>query len=175
MSEGPEITLVPATSADATLLENLLHLYVHDLSEAFAIDTDPAGRFAYDRLPLYWTETDRRFPFLIRRGGRAIGFALATRGSPATDDPTDLDVAEFFVLRRYRGGGAGRAAATLLWSGLPGRWVVRVSDGNRGGVSFWRDVVRAYTHGAFEELSRPGTPHAWSVFVFRSSGTKAMP
>lgn len=171
MSEGPEITLVPATRTDATLLENLLQLYVHDLSEIFPIDTDPTGRFAYDRLPLYWTETDRRFPFLIRRAGHPIGFALATRGSPATDDPTDLDVAEFFVLRRYRRGGIGTVTARLLWNAMPGRWVVRVSDGNRGGVSFWRAVVRAYTGGAFEERSLPGTPHAWSVFVFQSSAT----
>ena len=66
------------------------------------------GRFGYDRLPLYRTEPEKRFPFLIRRDGRTVGFALAMRG-PASDDPDDLDLQEFFVLRRYRR--VGREAA----------------------------------------------------------------
>jgi hypothetical protein len=61
------VTLDSATPADAALLSNLLELYTHDLSAAFpSVELGPDGRFGYGKLPLYWTEPDRRFPFLIR-------------------------------------------------------------------------------------------------------------
>ena len=168
VSEAREISVVPASPDEAALLERLLELYLHDLSETFPIDVDLTGRFGYEALPLYWEEPDRRFPFLIRRDGRAVGFALVTRGSPATDDPSDLDVAEFFVLRRHRYQGTGRAAAIQLWDRMPGHWVVRVSNGNVPALPFWRAAVRDYTGGAFEERRLPGKVHDWTVFVFTS-------
>lgn len=90
MSAPPPVTLERATSADATLLANLLELYAHDLSDVFPMTLGPDGRFGYRRLPLYWSEPDKRFAFLIRRGGEVAGFALVTVGSPASDDPADL-------------------------------------------------------------------------------------
>jgi predicted acetyltransferase len=155
-----------ATAADAPLLTNLLELYIHDLSEVFALETDDDGRFGYDRLPLYWEEPGRRFPFLIRRGARVVGFALAMRGSPASDNPDDLDLQEFFVLRRYRRMGVGREAARLLWNRLPGRWIVRVSRGNHVPLPFWSATIAEYTGGTQSEYARPGDPHPWHVFAF---------
>ena len=166
MIAADEVTLELATPADAALLSNLLELYIHDLSEIFAVEIGADGRFGYGKLPLYWSEHDRRFPFLIRSGGRIAGCALVTRGSPVTDDPEDLDVAEFFVLRRHRRSGVGRHAARLLWNRLPGRWIVRVSEGNRAGLHFWESVIREYTSGAFSESQRPGSPHGWRLYSF---------
>ena len=153
----------------APLLSNLLELYIHDLSEIFPLEVGADGRFGYSRLPLYWSEPESRHAFLIKTGATIAGFALATRGSPVTDDPTDLDVAEFFVLRSYRRTGVGRQAASLLWNRLPGQWVVRVSEANRAGLPFWRRTVEEYTCGAFSEAERPGSPHGWRVFTFRSA------
>lgn len=79
--------------------------------------------------------------------GRVVGFVLVTRGSPATDDPEVFDVSEFFVHRRYRRFGVGRGAAFLLWARLPGRWTVRVSEGNPGALRFWMGVIGEYTMG----------------------------
>jgi predicted acetyltransferase len=165
-----DVTLEPATRADAGVLANLLELYVHDLSEIFPqarIGAD--GRFGYEHLPKYWAEPDRRFAFLIRAGGALAGFALAMRGSPATDDPDDLDVAEFFVLRGHRRAGVGRLAAPLLWDRIPGSWVIRCSMANRPGLPFWESVVRGYTGGAYAARELPGSPDPWRVFTFRSA------
>lgn len=169
MEDPHDIALDVAALADATLLSNLLELYIHDLSAAFpSIELGPDGRFGYGKLALYWSEPERRFPFLIRLAGRVVGFALATRGSPATDDPDVLDVAEFFVIRRYRRSGVGRRAAVLLWNRLPGEWTVRVSEGNPGALPFWAGVIADFTSGAATESKRPGNPHAWRVFSFVS-------
>jgi predicted acetyltransferase len=163
------VTLDAAAPADAERLANLLELYIHDLSAVFpGIELKDEGRFGYERLPLYWSEPDRRFPFLIRCDGRLAGFALATRGSPASDDPDVLDVAEFFVVRRYRRSGVARHAALLLWKRLPGRWFVRVSEANADAVPFWTRVIAEYTNGTMVESTRPGKPRPWRVFSFVS-------
>jgi predicted acetyltransferase len=169
MAARLDVGLDVALPSDAGVLANLLELYVHDLSEVFPrIELGADGRFGYDLLPGYWSEPERRFPFLVRCGERLAGFVLVTRGSPASDDPDVLDVAEFFILRRYRRSGVGRLAAFLVWDRLPGRWIVRVSEANRGAIPFWAGVVAEYTKGALTEFTREGSPAPWRVFSFNS-------
>ncbi len=168
MIASEEVSLEVAKERDSTLLANLLELYIHDLSEIFPIEPGADGRFGYDKLPLYWSEPARRFPFLIRAEGKVSGFALVTRGSPASDDPDTLDVAEFFVLRRHRRSGVGERAAVQLWNRLPGSWTVRVSEGNLRGLPFWSAVIAEYARGTAKVETRPGSPHAWRVFSFHS-------
>jgi predicted acetyltransferase len=171
MADPPEVVLAPATAGEAALLSNLLELYIHELSAAFpGVELGADGRFGYSNLELYWSEPDRHFPFLIRRDSRVVGFALVTHGSPASDDPNVFDVAEFFVIRRHRRSGVGRRAAMLLWSRLPGSWIVRASEGVPGAVPFWGSVAAEFTNGAAVELERPGIPHGWHVFYFASAG-----
>ena len=82
--EPEEVSLDLATPDDAALLSNLLELYSHDLSDTFGLELGHDGRFGYQNLPLYWSEPERRFPFLIRSGIRVVGFAFATRGLPTS-------------------------------------------------------------------------------------------
>ncbi len=166
MADSEEVILDLVTPRDKGVLSNLLELYAHDLSETFGLELGPDGRFGYEKLPLYWSEPERRFPFLIRRGTHLAGFALATLGSPGSDDPQDFDVAEFFIVRRHRRSGVGRKAAFLLWDRFPVRWIVRVAEGNHGGQRFWEGIIKEYTGGAFTETSRPGNAQAWRVFSF---------
>ncbi len=166
MADSEEVILDLATPRDEGVLSNLLEFYAHDLSETFALELGSDGRFGYEKLPLYWSEPERRFPFLIRLGTHLAGFALATLGSPGSDDPQDFDVAEFFIVRRHRRSGVGRKAAFLLWDRFPVRWIVRVAEGNHGGQRFWEGIIKEYTGGAFTETSRPGNAQAWRVFSF---------
>jgi predicted acetyltransferase len=167
MQPLPDVRLREATRADAVLLSNLLELYIHDLSEVFPVELGVDGRFGYAKLGLYWSEPERRFPFVVECDGGVAGFVLVTRGSPVTDDPEVFDVAEFFVMRRYRRASVGRRAATLLWERFPGKWTVRVSEGNRGALPFWSGVVAELAPGA-TVFERPGAPHPWRVFAFET-------
>jgi predicted acetyltransferase len=164
-----EVTLREATQADAPLLSNLLELYIHDVCALFpSVELGADGRFGYPKLPLYWSEPKTHFAFLVQYEGRVAGFVLATRGSPVTADPDVFDVAEFFVLRKYRHLGVGRSAAFLLWQRLPGQWTVRVSEGNRGALVFWTSIVAGYTNGMATQDTRPGEPNPWRVFSFET-------
>jgi predicted acetyltransferase len=165
------VTLERATPDMSPLVGNLLELYIHDLSGIFAVELGPDGRFGYPRLPLYWADSVGRHVYLIKFGSRVAGFAMVTRGSPASQNPTDLDVAEFFVLRAFRRSGVGRQAAFMLWDAVRGQWVVRVVETNEPGVSFWSETVRSYTSGMFAERVMPAVPTAWRVFTFASRAT----
>lgn len=168
MVDSHVVALEVATQDKTQLLSNLLGLYMHDLSDIFPVKVGADGWFRYEKLPLYWSEPETHFPFLIYLGAQLAGFALVTRGSPATDDPEHLDIAEFFVLRGCRRTGVGRQAASILWNRLPGHWVVRVSEANRAGLPFWSATIGQYTRGAFSESRRSGSPHDWHVFTFAS-------
>ena len=59
-------------------------------------------------------------------------------------------------------------AAFLLWNGVPGRWVVRVSERNVPALGFWRRTVGEYTGDHFGEKEHPGRTHMFRVFTFAS-------
>jgi predicted acetyltransferase len=170
IAKEPKVSLDVATSADSALLGNLLELYAHELSDVFPdLVLGPDGRFGYPQLPLYWSESGRRFAFVIRADGQVAGFVLVTRGSPATEDPEVFDVSEFFVLRRYRRVGVGRWAAQLLWHRLPGRWTVRVAEGNGGGRSFWASLLALAAAGRETVSAHAGEHTSWWVYAFDSA------
>lgn len=160
------VSLARVGEAEIATLGNLIELYIHDLSEAFELDVGADGRFGYHWLPLYLSEPEARFAYLMKVGEQLAGFALVTRGSPASADPNDLDVAEFFVLRRYRRLGVGRRAAFLLWDELGGHWVVRVAERNVAGLAFWRRTVDEYSAGDYEVGEHPGKSQLFHVLRF---------
>jgi predicted acetyltransferase len=66
--------------------------------------------------------------------------------------PVPRSVAEFFVLRNYRGKGVGRAGALRTFSSFPaGPWVVGQTPQNLPAQRFWRRVIAEATGGAVRE------------------------
>src|SRR5207253_5526181 len=49
-----DIHLAAVAQRESRRLENLVELYVHDLSDVFDIEIGEDGRFGYEKLPLYW-------------------------------------------------------------------------------------------------------------------------
>jgi predicted acetyltransferase len=133
VSSGPAVEVVAARVADKPVVRRLLELYLHDFSDFTGADVDARGRFGYEFLDVYWTDPDRA-PFLFRLAGRWCGFALVRIGDPH-------DMAEFFVLRKYRRGGVGLAAAREVFARFPGRWQVREMRSNVDATAFWRRAI----------------------------------
>ena len=161
--------LVNATPADRGRLENLLQLYLHDFSEIVRNAPQDDGRYPYPYLDAYWRDPGR-YPFLIRADGQLAGFAFVARGSRVSGDATIFDMAEFFVVRGFRRGGVGDAAAAHAFSSFVGTWEVRVMEKNVGAQSFWERVVSSFTLGRFEDctwISERGTN--FRVFRFSSA------
>jgi len=146
------IELIVAPPEAAGVLENLFQYYVHDFSEVIPMDVAADGKFALRSLQAYWQDAWRH-PFLARVAGHYAGFALVHQRSHLSGEPGVCDVAEFFVLRRYRRRGLGAALARQVFDSFPGRWEVRQLAANRAATTFWRSVIADYTHGNFEQTT----------------------
>jgi predicted acetyltransferase len=133
------------------------------MSEFLPLQPGPDGRFGYARLALYWSEPATRWAFLIRCDEKVAGFALVTRGSPGSDDPEALDVAEFFVLRRHRRSGIGREAAVALWI-TPGHW--SSASPKRTAQASRSERRDPRLHGRSLPRARGRKPHDRRVFTF---------
>lgn len=127
------VEVVEATVDDKPALRQLLELYCHDFSAYNGADVDAQGLYRYPYLDDYWTEEERH-PFLFKVEGQLAGFAFVRAGSPH-------DMAEFFVMRKYRRSGVGIDAARAVFAKFPGEWQVRELTANAGATAFWRNAI----------------------------------
>lgn len=149
------VTLQPATPAEAPLLQNLMQLYTHDFSEFWAGtdrgDLSPEGLFAPYPLDGYWSDPARSASLILSDGVLA-GFVLVNDHSHS-GRPLDHSVAEFFVLRKHRGGGVGRLAALATFTRQPGIWEAAVARRNLKALAFWRRTIQGAAQASeIEEL-----------------------
>jgi predicted acetyltransferase len=151
---------------EAVTLENMLSLYLHDLSPYTGAAVGRDGRFAYPYLDRYWTaegEAEGRAPFLITVEGELVGFALKNGFSRLGQPIPVHDVAEFFIMRKWRGRGVGRIAARSLFDRFAGQWEVAQLRANTPAHAFWLQVIDDYTHHRFVEHDLEN--ERWNGFV----------
>jgi predicted acetyltransferase len=171
-AEPTGFSFEPALPSDCALLDNLAQYYAYDFSEVLAMHVGADGRFADVDLTSYWVDAWRH-PFLIRVDGNIAGFALISERSKISGEAGTCDMAEFFVLRRFRRQGVGRAAAFAAFGKFNGPWEVRQREENPEATAFWRRTIREYTGGAYDEQrwTRPD----WAEIVQRFAKPAAGP
>ena len=151
------VVLEPAQSGQRDTLANLFQLYTYDFTEQWAgLDRGEVGEDglfdAYPYLDSYWVEPGRR-PYLIRADGHIAGFVLIN-GFSHSGLPVDFAVAEFFVMRKHRRGGVGRAAARAAIAPRAGQWELAVARRNTAALPFWRAVAAELATGPPDEIDR---------------------
>ena len=148
-----DVEVIEAALSDKPVLRNLLELYQHDFSAFDDIDVDAHGLYNYRYLDNYWTEADRH-PLLFRVDGRWAGFALVRTGTPH-------DLAEFFVMRKYRRRGVGTVLAREVFARFPGEWQVRQMASNPSATAFWTRAIpvdfaqETLDHGPVQRFTIP--------------------
>jgi predicted acetyltransferase len=130
------LEVVGATDADRPIVERLIQLYLHDMTEFLPFPVGADGLYEYGYLDRFW-----QHPYLLRVSGEIAGFALVINECPVTGENPCWFMAEFFVLRAYRGRGQGKAAAQAIFAKHPGRWHLGVIDRNTAAAGFWRKVL----------------------------------
>ena len=145
-ADARSVHIEPVAYTEKDVLRRLVEFYTYDYSEYMGWDVDAHGAFGYRYLDHYWTDPDRH-PFFIRVDGQLAGFALVRSGAPH-------DMAEFFVMRKYRRTGVATEAARLVFAHFPGTWEVRQLAANVAGTAFWRSAIPV----PFAEEVRDGRP-----------------
>lgn len=160
-----KIEIVPALKEQEPVLANLLELYSYDFSEFIDLKLGADGRFGYKHLSLYWKEPDR-YPFLVMINDYPGGFVFVRKGSGISDDKDVWDMAEFFILRGYRGLGIGTKAAHEIWKKFPGKWEVRVMDRNQKAIKFWKRSISEFLGKEIDSVPLDKDGVGWHVFSF---------
>ena len=161
------IEVIKAAYEQQPMLANLIELYTYDFTEYCNFDIGDDGFYGYKDLPLYWTE-DTRFPYIIYVDKKIAGFILVQKGSPISDNTTIWDIAEFFVMRKYKRHGVGTAAVHKIWNQFKGPWQVRVLVSNPIACSFWPHVIRKFTSTMSKQTNVKINKEMWNIYTFES-------
>jgi predicted acetyltransferase len=145
------VTLHPGQPSQRAALEALAQLYIHDFTSFIApenqIDVDEDGRFADEmKLEDYWTRPGHSVWF-IRAHGKLAGFALLN-ASTRSGQLADFNMAQYFVLRRYRGQDVAAQAVEQILNRHPGQWEIPIMERNTPALRFWpKAIARAHISG----------------------------
>ncbi|KMK75144.1 GNAT family N-acetyltransferase [Alkalihalobacillus pseudalcaliphilus] len=136
-----------AKKTDEEMLQHLMQFYFYDFSEFMDLDVESSGFFSEYPLHVYWQE-EGRYPFKISSSkGNLIGFALIRY----IKERKTYTVAEFFMMKKYRHLGYGKAVALELFQKFEGDWEVFQINTNQPAQRFWRKVIAEHTKGDFIE------------------------
>lgn len=146
------IELEVATLKDYPTIQNMGRFYVYDMSEYMGGDElwkiPDDGLYECIDFKKYWERHDA-FPFIVRLDGEIAGFVIIDK--KGSDAEVDFNMAQFFILRKFKSKGLGRKVAILCFVRFKGTWEVMVMPRNTGAYHFWKKVVKGYTKGRFQE------------------------
>ncbi len=155
-----EITIERAPIEAKPVLWRLLQTYLHDLSEFDGSDPDDAGEYRYDYFNNYWDVDlyphEPREPYFIRVDGKLAGFAMIRYMVNGK-----WQMAEFCVLRKWRGQGVALEAATRVLRYHPGPWDMTIHPKNERAKAFWVKAIEAVAVGEWQEK---GGLFVWHIF-----------
>lgn len=154
MTDRHEIHLLPAIAADYPVVQNLSGYYVYDFTEYLGWACPESGRFGgCDALFDEW-QAGKNYPFLIRVGGELAGFAAV--GIDVT--MREFYIQEFFILRKFRRQGIGKAVAYRLFDQFTGQWRVEFLVANTPALHFWQPAIQEYIGGEVLQTDEHASP-----------------
>ncbi|MBM3104480.1 GNAT family N-acetyltransferase [Pseudomonas sp. V1] len=134
------VELLQTGPEQAELIRNLYQFYAYESSDWEQEDVEVDGRFYIheEHLARYWQDPQWSAN-LILVDGFIAGFLLVERSEFAALNA--LELADLFILKRYRRKGIGRAIASQVLMSGEFDWLVRFYDQDETAQAFWRAVL----------------------------------
>lgn len=154
------------------ILKNLLEKYDYEFSQYDKRDVNNLGLFGYQYLDYYWTE-EKRFAYFVLVDSKLAGFVMINDLPEVDDRETDFQIAEFFILYKYRRLGIGKRLFFEVLKKHHGKWQLICHPHNKVSLEFWTRAINEFTQGRFEKVeSYPNTEYTdgilADVFFFES-------
>lgn len=155
------LELYEVSEKNKDIIYNLMQLYTYELSffedETTNFQLQENGLFKLSKyIDLYWTQEERH-PYILKYDGQIAGFVLERFNEDRMNE-----IAEFFVLNKYRKHGAGTFMANEMFNRYKGEWEIRTLLKNKRAQEFWRKVVKSASNGNYEErFIRDNTKYAF--------------
>ena len=153
--EFNEVQIIPASLKDYPTIQNLGRFYVYDMSQYLGSEEGwecpEDGLYECIDFKKYWEVSDA-FPFLIRYKNELAGFVIIDK--KGSEPKIDFNIAQFFILRKFKNKGIGKYVAQQCFDQFPGVWEVMVIPGNDGAYQFWHSTIKEYTNNQFSEYKK---------------------
>lgn len=155
------LELYEVSEKDKDIIFNLMQLYTYELSffedETTNFQLLDNGLFKLSKyIDLYWTQEERHL-YILKYDGKLAGFVLERFNEDGMNE-----IAEFFVLNKYRKHGAGTFMANEMFKKYKGKWEIRTLLKNKRAQEFWRKVVKSASNGNYKErFIRDNTRYAF--------------
>ena len=164
------IEIIEAQEKEVSVVNNLFRLYYYDLSTVTDWNCPESGLFegyAFGDLSRFWKDDDK-YAFVVRVDHHLAGFVLID--NVGVNTLVDYNIAEFFILQKYRRKGLGRYVAEYIFDRFRGNWEVMQSPSNKAAQAFWRKVIAKYTSDSYEESTEVSKNHGgdWVVQRFNN-------
>lgn len=147
-----DIRIEPILIEQKPVFVQMMELYSYDFSAFSHDDVNENGYFGYDHIDDYWKEAGR-YSFFIRVDGKLAGLVLVRSCSEYQELGSPHNIAEFFVMKKYRRKGVGRAVSRMIFDRFPGGWEISVWKNNLPARRFWKQVVNEYTNGKYKTFA----------------------
>ena len=146
------ISIEPISIEQKSVLIQMMELFNYDFSEFSNDDINEYGYFGYSHIDDYWNE-EGRYPFFIRVDGKLAGLVLVKSCCEYNELSDPHNIAEFFVMKKYRRKGVGKAASMKIFDMFPGGWEVSQWQNNLPAQNFWKNVINEYTNGKYDTFT----------------------
>lgn len=169
-----KLKLIQATLNDYSIIQNMARFYVYDMTEYMGFEPGweipENGLYECIDFKKYWSDKDAT-PLLVHYENELVGFAIIDK--KGSDTQVDYNMAQFFILRKFKSKGVGRYVATACFSRFKGVWEIMVIPENKGAYSFWKSVVGEFTQENFTEYTKKIShlgDATKNIFRFKSLG-----
>lgn len=144
------LKLIEVDEKDKQIIYNLMQLYTYDLSvyqdETVKFTMQESGLYVMSKyIERYWQE-ENRHPYVLKCDGELVGFVLERFNEEGNNE-----IAEFFVINKFRRKGVGTFMARKMFELYKGKWEICTLLKNERAQKFWRKTIKDYTNNNFEE------------------------
>ena len=165
------IEIIDAQEKDLPIVNNLFRLYYYDLSTVTDWNCPESGIFegyVFGDLSRFWKD-DGKYAFVVRVDYHLAGFVLID--NVGVNTLVDYNIAEFFILQKYRRKGVGTYVAEHIFDQFRGNWEVMQAPSHKAAQAFWRKVIAQYTSGNYKESTEASKNHGgdWVVQRFNNN------
>lgn len=157
------IELLPTGPEQAELVRNLYQFYAYESSDWEQEDVEVDGRFYVHEphLQRYW-QSPGWGAYLVLVDGFIAGFVLIEDSE--VPGLAARELADLFILKRYRRQGVGSAVARQFLCNGQANWLLRCYGGDASALAFCQALL-ADLPRAVEEIALDDEPHLRNFLV----------
>jgi predicted acetyltransferase len=157
-----DLEICPCREEHKSVIWNLFQYYCYDTSVEDACDVEESGMYSLSPsyFAQYWT-LHTWSAHLLRWRGAIAGFALIEDSDAL---PGAMELADLFVLRRFRRNGIARQVVSQFMTSRKVPWTVVVFDEATEAKAFWSSVFKLSQFAPSRQVPDPDDREV-SVYV----------